>query len=119
MKECDVVTINGVEYVRKDSVTQAAQYKDYVLVRTYSAGVHFGHLSAQDGKMVTLQDTRRIWSWAGAASLSQMALEGTKKPKECKFSVTLPAIQLTEAIEIIPCTKEAVDSIRGVPEWKM
>ncbi len=38
----------------------------HVLVRTYSAGVHFGILVKRDGKEVTLANCRRIWSWNGA-----------------------------------------------------
>jgi len=93
--------------------------KKIVLVRTRSAGVHFGTLFYHKGKEVILKNTRRIWSWSGAASLSQMALEGVKNPSQCKFSVTLPEITLTEAIEIIPCSKNAIFSIKGVPEWRM
>lgn len=89
-----------------------------VLVRTYSAGVHYGDLAKRNGKEVTLHNTRRIWYWKGAASLSEMALTGVKVPSECKFSVVLPSITLTEAIEIIPCTKESQKSIDGVQEWK-
>ena len=89
-----------------------------VIVRTYSAGVHYGTLAERDGKEVLLENTRRIWYWDGAASLSQLALEGTRKPGSCKFSVALEAIILTEAIEIIPCTEKAVASIEGVRVWR-
>lgn len=113
MSECSVV-INGVEYVRKQDVT-----KDYVIVRTYSAGVHAGNLVSRDGKEVVLKNARRIWHWRGAASLSQLAVDGTSAPKECKFPCEVPEITLTEAIEIIPCTEKAEKSIKGVPIWKV
>ena len=48
----------------------------YVIVRTYSAGVHAGTLVSQKGKEVVLMNTRRIWYWKGAASLSEMAVSG-------------------------------------------
>ena len=89
-----------------------------VVVRTYSAGVHFGVLKSRDGKEVVLENAIRIWYWDGACSLSQLAMEGTKKPEECKFAVPVNEILLTEAIEVIPATPEAVESIRGVPSWK-
>lgn len=91
----------------------------YVLVRTYSAGVHTGILESRAGKEVVLKDSRRIWYWDGAATLSQLALEGTAKAENCKFAVALPEILLTEAIEVIPCSKKAEASIRGVAEWKV
>lgn len=89
-----------------------------VLVRTYSAGVHVGTLASRDGKEVVLTNARRIWYWTGAASLSQLATEGTKDPKNCKFPCPVEQILLTEAIEIIPLTPAAQQSIDAVPVWK-
>lgn len=89
-----------------------------VLVRTYSAGVHMGTLAARDGKEVTLNNSKRIWYWDGAASLSQLAAEGTKKPKNCKIPAAVPEIILTEAIEIIAMTDQAIESIAQVPTWE-
>jgi len=113
-KQCDVV-INGIEYVKKSSVELT---DNYVIVRTFSAGVFAGNLKSRDGKEVVLNNARRIWYWDGAASLSQLAVDGTSKPNNCKFPVELPEITLTEAIEIIPCTKKAQKSIREVQIWK-
>ena len=89
----------------------------YVIVRTYSAGVFAGTLKSRKGKEVELIDARRLWYWAGAASLSQLAVSGTSKPKQCKFPVTVPTVALTEAIEILPCSDAARSSIEGVPVW--
>ena len=89
----------------------------YVLVRTDSAGVHSGVLNDKNGKEVILNDSRRIWYWDGAASLSELAMKGTSKPQNCKFPCAVNEIILTEAIEILLCTEEAEKSIRGVPEW--
>ena len=93
-------------------------YKDYVIVRTYSAGVHAGILSERDGKEVVLKNARRLWYWDGAATLSQLAMEGTSKLEDCKFPQEVDEIILTEAIEIIPCTNTAQRSIRSVKVWK-
>ena len=90
----------------------------YVIVRTYSAGVHAGTLVSQKGKEVVLMNTRRIWYWKGAASLSEMAVSGVKTPLDCKFSVPVGENTLTEAIEILACTPEAKKNIQAVPEWK-
>ena len=89
----------------------------YVLVRTYSAGVHVGTLAAGNGREVNLTDSRRIWYWDGAASLSELAVAGTAKPDRCKFSVPVTSIVLTEAIEIIEVTDEARANIAAVPVW--
>lgn len=90
----------------------------HVIVRTYSAGVHAGVLKSKDGKEVVLTDSRRIWYWDGAASLSELATNGTRKPKTCKFPKPVPAILLTEVIEIIPTSARAQNSINEVPVWK-
>ena len=91
---------------------------DYVIARTYSAGVFAGILEKQNGKEVVLSDARRIWYWKGAATLSQLAMQGTSKPTECKFPIAVKEVILTETIEILSVSKEAEKSIRGVPEWK-
>ena len=88
------------------------------MVRTYTAGVFLGTVAAKDGKEVTLTDARRIWYWDGAASLSQLATEGTSKPENCKFPVPVDEVVLTDAIEIIPATEAAIASIAAVPVWR-
>lgn len=90
----------------------------YVMVRTYSAGVFAGELISREGREVTLANARRIWYWAGAASLSQLAMEGTKDPDNCKFPCQVDRVLLLEAIEIIDMTPEARKSIDEVPVWK-
>ena len=89
-----------------------------VIVRGDRSGVFYGTLEEKNGTEVTLKGCRRIWYWEGAASISQLAVSGTTKPSECKFTVTVPDIIITDAIEIIPCTEDAKKSIEGVPEWK-
>ena len=90
----------------------------YKIVRTYSAGVFAGYLQKRQGKEVTLINARRFWYWSGASSLSQMAMEGTKKPESCKFPCEVNKIELTEVIEILDVTKKAQESIKGVPIWE-
>ncbi len=88
------------------------------MVRTYSAGVFLGEVTARDGKEVALKNARRIWYWSGAASLSQLATEGTSDPRNCKFPAAVSEVLLTEAIEFIPATEAAIASIAAVPAWK-
>lgn len=90
----------------------------YVLVRTYSAGVFAGYLESRTGQEVVLTNARRIWYWDGAASLSQLAREGTSKPEKCKFPCPVGRVELLQAIEIIDVTETAKKSIQEVPEWK-
>lgn len=93
----------------------------YVIVRTYSMGVFAGELDPEstESKKI-LRNARRIWYWAGAASLSQLAVTGTSKPKECKFPIEVSKIELTSpnGFEILDVTDEARKSIAGVKPWQ-
>lgn len=89
-----------------------------VIIRGDRSGVEFGELVEQNGSVVTLKNARRLWYWAGAASLSQLAMDGTKRPQDCKFTVTVSSITILDAVEIIPCTDKAIKSIEEVDEWK-
>ena len=90
-----------------------------VIIRGDRSGVEFGTLVAQNGQEVTLHNARRIWYWDGAASLLQLAVDGTSKPSECKFTVAVESITILDAIEIIPCTDKSVKSIESVSEWEL
>ena len=89
----------------------------YVVVRADRAGVFAGTLSEKKGTEVVMTDVRRIWYWDGAASLSEMAINGVSKPQNCKFPAPLDKILVLGVIEIIPCTKKAKESLEGVPIW--
>lgn len=90
----------------------------YVIVRGDHSGVFAGILTARDGQEVQLTNCRRIWYWDGAASISQLAIDGTSKPDTCKFPAPVAEITILDAIEITPCTEKAEMSIKAVREWK-
>ena len=110
----DKINVNGKDYI-------AVEPNDdkYVIVRTYSAGVFAGYLKKREGNEVTLSNARRIWYWEGAASLSQLAMEGTSRPEKCKFPCPVDEVLLLNAIEILDTTPLAKASIEGVPIWEM
>ena len=85
----------------------------YVILRTQSAGVFAGILTRLEGKEAELMDARRIWYWEGAATLSELATRGTQRPLQCKFPAPVRRMAVTEAVEIIECSAEAEESIRG------
>ena len=89
-----------------------------VIVRADRAGVFYGEIKERNGSEITLTECRRIWYWNGAASISQLAIDGVTNPRMCKFTVTVPEITILGVIEIIPCTDKAVASIQGVYEWR-
>ena len=87
-----------------------------VIIRTYSAGVWFGVLKQKAGNEVILTKARRMYKWLAkeSISLSGVARYGIKQ-EDSKICGELDAIWL-EAIEIIPVTGNAAESIRTVLE---
>lgn len=88
------------------------------IIRTQSAGVHYGELAEKSGKEVILKNSRRLWYWKTAnsgISLSEVANAGVHK--DSKVCSPVDFIWL-EAIEIIPCTKEAIKNIEATNEYK-
>ena len=92
---------------------------EIVIVRADRAGVFFGTLAEKEGNEVKLTNCRRLWYWSGAASLSELAVNGVTNPGDCKFSVPVQSIVILGVIEIIPCEQKAIESINAVPVWKM
>lgn len=95
-----------------------ATKKQYI-VRTYSAGVHFGVIIYRKGKEVKMKNARCLYYWDGAATLSQLANEGVKKPENCKFPPPVAETIFTEVIQIIPLTQKAIRNLTEVPEWRV
>ena len=117
------IEINGAKYVLENTTSQKnVIIENYVVIRSDKAGVHVGELletkDTLHGKEVTLINTRRIYYWDGAATLSQLAAEGVTKPKNCMFTIEIAQNTIMGVIEIIPCSQNAILNIKGVPEWK-
>lgn len=92
--------------------------KKKFIVRCNRAGVFYGEIVSQNGQEIEMRDVRNLWYWNGAATVMQLAKEGVSKPNDCKFSVPVESMVLLEAIQIIPCTEEAVKSLDGVKPWR-
>lgn len=88
-----------------------ASKKPYVVVRTYSAGVHMGTLESQKGKEVILSKARRLWRWRGANTLHEVSQKGVNVNEYTRISESVPKITLTEAVEILPCSRTAIASL--------
>lgn len=93
-----------------------------VIIRSYGAGVFFGTLNevetCEDRYTIELLNCRRLWYWDGACSITQLAVDGTSKPEDCKFTITEKSIIVSSVIEFHECTENAAKSIEGVSEWK-
>ena len=89
-----------------------------VIVRTYSAGVWFGVLEEKDGEEVVIKNGRRMWRWwaAESISLSSVSIHGIKREKS-KICRAVDNVWI-KAIEIIPCSAKAIESIEGAEDVK-
>ncbi len=119
------VVINGVTYVNKNNTGAAALATSvdgmkYCIVRCQGAGVFLAYVASRsdDGTQAELKKSRRLWYWSGAASLSQLAMEGTKKPNDCKFPIAVTEQSVTGVLEIIPVSEAAKKSLDSVPVWE-
>lgn len=89
------------------------------LFRCDRSGVFYGTKVSVEGQHAIIKDARKIYYWAGANCLEQLSLEGTKRPNDCKFTVTVNTIEVMDLIQIIECTDESIKSIEGVKEWRL
>lgn len=87
------------------------------IVRTYASGVFCGEVVAHSGRMVEIKNCRRLWSWkaADSISLSAVAVHGVKGSQN-RFPPATESQTILDALEIIPATQTAIDSIHAVPE---
>lgn len=114
MKDLKEVMINDVIYIPKNISSDGMEY---CIVRTVNAGVFAGYVKDVQGDQITLVESRRLWKWAGAASLSELAVNGTSEPGSCKFPCVVPLMVVREWIEKIPCTAKSENSIKAVSVW--
>lgn len=92
---------------KKGSQVKKSQF---VLVRTYGAGIHVGTLVSKNAKEVVLKNARRVWRWRGANTLHELSQEGGDDGYT-RISESVPEITLLDAIEVIPCSKEGAKNL--------
>lgn len=90
----------------------------YCVVRSDRAGVFAGTVAEHEGQTVILKDVRRLWFWDGAATISQIAVDGTTAANKCKFTMPVETLGLFDVIELIPTTEKARKVIKDVKVWK-
>jgi hypothetical protein len=108
------LNINGIEYVKLSDITTG----DYSIIRGDRSGVFYGIIETREGSEVSVLNCRRVWYWTGAASISQLANDGTSSPETCKFPEAVKKQLILDAIEIIPMTEKALESLNSVEIWK-
>lgn len=90
----------------------------FYIVRTTNAGVFFGKIKEKSADEITMTEVRKIWHWEGACAVEQLAMDGTKRPDGCKFTVVVPEMTIANPIQIILCTEKATASLAGVAVWQ-
>jgi len=121
MSKPETIKIDDVEYVRSDSnqLARPVEGLKYCVIRTYSAGVHIGFVEefgTKQPQYAKLLKSRRLHYWNDAASLSQVAMDGVGETS--RIAMELPEIELTDVIEVIPCSEEAAEFFQRAKAWK-
>lgn len=89
---------------------------NYFIVRTDRAGVFFGQVKENKGTSIVMQNVRKIHYWEGAAAVEQISTDGVNE--KSRLTVTIPEMEISAPIQIIPCSQKAVDCLQKFPEWK-
>lgn len=121
MSKPDSIKIDDVEYVRADrqKMAESVDGMQYCVIRTYSSGVHIGYVkefAEKHPQSCVLLKARRLHYWSGACSLSQVAMDGVSS--DSRIAMEIPEIELTDAIERIPCTEQAAKFFQEAKAWK-
>lgn len=90
----------------------------YFIVRADRAGVFFGKIKERNTSEVIMTDVRKLFYWDGACAVEELAMNGTKKPNNCKFTVEIPEMVIADPIQVIPCTEKAAQCLKEVRVWK-
>lgn len=119
-KQAMMLSLLGLDGKKENKSNQVASNMigKVCMFRTYSAGVHYGELVERDGRECLVKNSRRIFYWTKACSLSQLAMEGSRDFENCKIAMEVPELFLSEVIEIIPMPESTVKAFKGAPIWK-
>lgn len=90
----------------------------YYIIRGINSGVFFGQIASRSGQEVDLRNVRKLWYWDGACAVEQLAVDGVTNSSGCKFTVVVPEMVVTDAIQIIPCSDKSVKVLAGIKTWK-
>ena len=92
--------------------------KQYAIIRCTGAGVWAGYIKAKTDAEITLTDARRLWRWWSQFTLSELAKDGPRPDKlsENKYATSLPEVTLNGWCEILPCSTNAANAIKAIPD---
>lgn len=97
---------------------QSNLIEKYVIVRDNMAGVFFGILEDKQGTEITLKNARKFYKFSGANTVEDLADKGAMNINECKLTVSVTQIILSNFCQILTCTEEAIKQNKSIPVWK-
>ena len=89
----------------------------YCIVRCRNAGVHAGIVKQANAEFVELKDSRRLWFWKSAFTLSEAANEGVTSESKIAAPLAVLVIPTNDVCELIPTSDKARKSIEGAKEY--
>ena len=87
------------------------------IIRCDKSGVFYGEVVEVEGQRCKMRNFRKLYYWEGATAVEGLAMYGTKKPDNCKFTLIVDEGEVFDMLQKIPCTEEAIKSIEGVKVW--
>jgi hypothetical protein len=90
---------------------------DKCIIRCDRSGVFYGEVVEVEGQRCKLKNFRKLHYWDGATAVEGLAMYGTKKPQNCRFTLVVAEGEVFDMIQKIPCTQEAIESLEAVEVW--
>ncbi len=88
-----------------------------IIARIERAGVFYGTLDYLDTEIIRMKDVRRIYSWEGALSVTDMAVNGISRGR-ITAPVSMVEFMSNNIIELNKCSDKATRSILSIETWK-
>jgi len=99
------------------NTTKKNTKEKYVIVRSHLAGVFFGILKQKNKNEITLKNARKFYYFSGANTVEDLANQGALNIVNCKLTAEVSEIVISDFVQILPCTKEAINQIKTIPTW--
>ena len=112
-------TLTGGHVKKSENKDDSYLFEDligeFVIVRCRDAGVHAGTLVKASGRSCVLKNSRRLWYFKCARSISLSAVQGYGLSDESRLGAVVDTIVLTENCEIMTCSEKAQQDIETLP----
>lgn len=76
------------------------------------------YLLKKNKNELTLKNVRKFYYFSGANTCEDLAVNGALNANSCKMTVEIPELVISEFVQILPCTKEAIKQNKSIPVWQ-